>query len=180
MAHLLYQNICIVIGCCKQCIIPIQVFGSYTPVKIIAALNKTMEPVNCIQIEKALFFFCELMAVLYRTACSCRETMITFKSVAEYQRALGDMVCKKTCQFFCIRFCPVGRGSIGIPLALDSGTDTDIFTGDTSFLRFRTMLTGFAPYSFWKRFTLIAFKNKGLIQFGNLLEDDWILGKHIL
>nr|WP_304955824.1 hypothetical protein [uncultured Acetatifactor sp.] len=78
MAQLLCQNICIIIRCCKQCIIPVQVFGGYTPAKIIAAFNKAMEPVDYIQVEKALFFFCGLMAVLYRTACDCGKAMVTF------------------------------------------------------------------------------------------------------
>jgi hypothetical protein len=52
MAHLLYQNPCIVIGYCKQYIIPVQVFGSYTPVKIIVPLNKAIETVDCIQVKK--------------------------------------------------------------------------------------------------------------------------------
>ena len=57
MTHLLYQGICIVIGCCKQGIIPVQEFSGHTTVKFIAVLNKAVEPVDCIQVEKAPFFF---------------------------------------------------------------------------------------------------------------------------
>lgn len=172
MAHPFYQDSCIVIRCCKQCIIPVQIFGGYTPVKIIAVLNKAMETVDCIQVEKALFFSCEIMAVLYRTACNCGEAAIAFKPVAENQGTLGDMIRKKSRQFFRIRFCPVDRGSIGIPLALDTGTDTDIFVGNATLPRLGAMFTGFASYSLRKGFTLITFKDKSLVQFRHSVKQD--------
>ncbi len=60
---------------------------------------------------------------------------------------LGDMAFKKACQFLCIRFHPIGLGSIGFTFALDTDTDTDVFAEDATFC---SVFTGVMFYGLWK------------------------------